>query len=133
MNPESVTSTAASEWPQKRDEFDRASEDIAGQFEIPGENFQIGVDEALFMTNNARIWDEFVRDEGHRLVGALKQKTDPAAQIELAYWTIFSRPPTAEEQTECEAFLAKYGADTSKALRQFVWSLISSPEMRFNY
>lgn len=133
LNPEMLTSTSAPEWTNRRDELDRAAEDIAGQFEIPGENFQIGVDEALFMTNNAKIWDEFARDENHRLVGALKQKSDDAANIELAYWTIFSRPPTAEERSDCESFLAQHNADPVKGLRQLVWSLLVSPELRFNY
>jgi hypothetical protein len=133
INPDTTITTSAPEWPQRRDELDRQAEDLIGQFEVPGENFQVGVDEALFVTNSPRIWDEFVRDEEHRLVGVVKRQSEPGAQIDLAFWTICSRSPSADERAECEAFLTKYGSDQVRGIRQLVWSLLASPELRFNH
>ena len=133
MNPETILDTASPEWAGRRDEFERQSDDLANQFEVPGENFQIGVDEALLFSNNARIWDDYVRDEGASLIGCLKSKGDRSAQIDLAFWTVLSRPALAEERSSCEAFLTQRETNVLLGLRQLVWSLLASPELRFNH
>ena len=133
LNPETMTATSAPDWPNRRDELERQADDLANQFEVPGENFQIGVDEALLFTNNAKLWDDYVRDDGSTLVGCLKQKPDRTAQIETAYWATLGRAPLPEEQSACDAFLAQRTANPLLGLRQLVWSLLASPELRFNH
>ena len=133
LNPETMTNTTAPEWVARRDELERQADDLANQFEVPGENFQIGIDEALLFNNNSKMWDDYVRDDGATLVGCLKPKTDRTELIETAFWTMLSRPPLAEERSDCEAFLHQKEAQPLLGLRQLVWSLLASPELRFNH
>jgi hypothetical protein len=128
-----MTATSSPEWMNRRDEFERNSDDLANQFEVPGENFQISVDEALLFNNSARMWDEFVRDDGGMLIGSLKLKADQSAQIETAFWAILGRAALPAERSACEDFLTQKAANPVLGLRQFVWSLLASPELRFNH
>ncbi len=132
-NPETIMPTTTPEWSSRRDELERNADDLANQFEVPVENFQIGVDEALLFSNSPKLWDDYVRDDGNSLVGCLKQKSDRASQIEIAFWTIFSRAPLQEERSACDEFLARRDSDHIAGIRSFVWSLLASPELRFNH
>lgn len=131
-DPQKMLATDSADWPKRREELERTAEGLAHQFEVPAENFQIGVDEALLFSNSPQMWNEFVRPDGDGLVACLKQKSDRATQIETAYWTMFSRPPMPDEQSTCDEFLNRHREDQTDGLRQFVWSLLASPELRFN-
>lgn len=130
-NPETFMPTSSPDWPKRRDDLERQAEGLAHSFEVPGENFQIGVDEALLFTNGPQMWNEFARGDGDGLAHCLKQKPDAPTQIDTAYWTVFSRPPLPEERADCEQFLTKHSTDQIGGLRQLVWSLLASPEIRF--
>lgn len=123
---------AAEEWQKRRDELERNAEGFANSFELPGENFQISVDEALLFSNSPQFVDDYVRDSSDRLVGAMKQLPDKAAQIRTAYWAALTREPSAEEISACDQFLQKR-ADPVAGLRQMAWALLTSPELRFNH
>lgn len=131
-NPDSIMPTNSPDWPKRREEMERNAEGLANSFEVPGENFQIGVDEALLLSNSAQMWNDYVRPDGDGLVACLKQKNDRTAQIETAYWTLFSRPPLPDEQSVCNEFLTRHSEDQTAGLRHLIWSLLSSPELRFN-
>ena len=120
------------EWQKRRDELERSAEGFANQFELPGENFQVGVDEALLFSNSPQFTDDYLRDSPDRLIGAIKQQTDKSTQITTAYWAAFSRAPSADEITACEQYLGKR-AEPVAGLRQMVWALLTSPELRFNH
>ena len=131
-DPDRMASTVSPEWPKRREELERNAEGLANSFEVPGENFQIGVDEALLFSNSAQMWNDFVRPDGDGLIACLKQKADRTAQIEIAYWALFSRPPLPEERSVCDEYLNRHVDDPTASLRQLVWSLLTSPELRFN-
>lgn len=132
-NPETYKPEAGGEeWQKRRDELERNSEGFASHFELPGENFQIGVDEALLFSNSSQFVDDYARDSQDRLVGAIKQQTEKSEQIATAYWAALTRAPSAEEISTCEQFLAKRGEPVA-GLRQMVWALLTSPELRFNH
>ena len=124
------------EWQKRRDELERNSEGFANQFELPGENFQVGVDEALLFSNSPQFTDDYLRDSQDRLIGAIKppadKPQDKAAQITTAYWSTLSRAPSADEISACEQYLGKR-AEPVVGLRQMVWALLTSPELRFNH
>jgi hypothetical protein len=120
------------EWQKRRDELERSSEGFANQFELPGDNFQIGVDEALLFSNSPQFTDEYLRDSPDRLVGAIKPLPDKTAQVTTAYWATLSRAPSADEIAACEQYLGKR-EDPVVGLRQMVWALLTSPELRFNH
>ena len=123
---------AAEDWQKRRDDLERSCEGFANQFELPGENFQVGVDEALLFSNSPQFTDDYLRDSGDRLVGVIKAQPDRGAQINTAYWSALSRAPSADEVAACEHFMAKR-TEPVAGLRQMVWALLTSPELRFNH
>jgi hypothetical protein len=106
---------------------------FADQFQQPGEDFQVGVGEALLFSNGDRIAKEFLGDGGDRLVGRLKQLKESRERIDLAVRNVLSRPPTADEVKTFEEYLARRADRPAEACRQLVWALLASPEFRFNY
>lgn len=132
-NPDSYKpEVGGDEWQKRRDELERNAEGFANQFEQPGENFQVGVDEALLFSNSPQFFDDYVRDSQDRLVGAIRQQPDKTAQITTAYWAALTRAPSAEEIAACNQYLEKR-TEPVAGLRQMVWALLTNPELRFNH
>ena len=132
-NPDSYKpEVGGDEWQKRRDELERNAEGFANQFEWPGEYFQVGVDEALLFSNSPQFFDDYVRDSQDRLVGAIRQQPDKTAQITTAYWAALTRAPSAEEIAACNQYLEKR-TEPVAGLRQMVWALLTSPELRFNH
>ena len=102
-------------------------------FELPGDDFQVSVDESLLFSNNERIERELLRTDKDALVGKLIATEDRAAAIDTACWTINSRPPSPEEAEQLTAFLAARADRLPEAYRQLVWAMLASSECRFNY
>lgn len=123
----------AQQWAQRREQLENAANGWANMFEVPGEGFQVAVDEALLFTNNKRIEDEFLRDSGDRLVGHLKTLSDDSAMIDAAFWSVNSRLPRDDERAALNDYLQKHSADRVVAIRQLVWALLTSPELRVSY
>ena len=121
------------EWIARREQLENGSNGYAAFFEMPGENFQVAVDEALLFSNSKRIEDELLRDSKTEIVGYLKSLSDNAAVIEAAFQTICSRPPRDDERAAIDDYLQKHSADRATAIRQIVWALLTGPEMRFSY
>ena len=124
------------DWQKRREELERNSEGFANQFELPGENFQVGVDEALLFSNSPQFTDDYLRDSQDRLIGTIKPQPDKpqdkTVQITTAYWATLSRAPSADEISTCEQYLGKREEPVA-GLRQMVWALLTSPELRFNH
>jgi hypothetical protein len=127
------TSVEDSKWAELRKNWENAAEGIAGQLEQPGENFQVSVDEALLFSNNERVERDYLRDSGDKLVGQLKTFEALEDGIAAAYQATLSRDPSAEELTAFRNYLGDRADRPVEGLQQIVWSLITSPEMRFNY
>jgi hypothetical protein len=123
----------AEDWKKERTGLENGANGWANQFEIPGENFQVAVDEALFFSNNDRIDNDLLRDSGDRLVGHIKELKDPAAAVTVAFEAVNSRQPTNDELTAMREYLESRKENESAALKQVVWALLTSPELRFNY
>jgi hypothetical protein len=123
----------AEDWKKERTGLENGANGWANQFEIPGENFQVAVDEALFFSNNDRIDNDLLRDSGDRLVGHIKELKNPAAAVKAAFEAVNSRQPTNDELTAMREYLESRKENESAALKQVVWALLTSPELRFNY
>jgi hypothetical protein len=121
------------EWAARREQLENAANGYAAMFEMPGENFQIAVDEALLFANSQRIEEELLRDAKSEIVGYLKSLPNQGAVIETAFRSICSRSPTDDERAAIQDYLQKHAADRTAAIRQFVWALLTGPEMRFSY
>ena len=124
---------SAEDWKKERGGLEGAANGWANQFEIPGDNFQVAVDEALFFSNNDRIDNDLLRDSGDRLVGHLKAIEDPAEAVTAAFEAVNSRQPTADERKAIIEYLASRTEDRPAAMKQVVWALLTGPELRFNH
>lgn len=120
-------------WTKKREDLENQSNGMASQIEMPGEHFQVSVDEALLFSNNDRVRNEYLRDSGDRLVGYLKEIDDNQKVVKAAFLSVFSRQPDADELAAFESYLSKRGEDRLEGIKQIVWALIASPEIRFVY
>jgi hypothetical protein len=133
-NPDKLPADMQPEELERRIEsFENAARGIAGALEQPGEDFQVSVTEALYFSNNDRVRNDLLRDSGDTLVGKLKTLGDNRQVIETAVWSAFGRPPEEEEFEALDAYLREREDRRDEALRQLVWSLLTSSELRFNY
>ena len=119
-------------WQNDRKSLENSANGFASMIEYPGEHFQIGVDEALLMSNSDRIQNDYLRDSGDRIVGYLKNMKTAKEKIEAAFWAICSRAPQPEEMVAFEQYLSKR-EDNVDNWKHVLWALIAGPELRFNY
>jgi hypothetical protein len=118
---------------QQMESLEREGRGLGSSFELPGADFQVGVDEALLLTNGEKVAADLLRDAKDTLVGKLGELSDPKAAAELAVWNVLSRSPTDEELTALTDYLAKRADRPAEARRQLVWALLTSSECRFNH
>jgi hypothetical protein len=124
----------------KPEEFDKRLQGVeasaagfARLFDQPGDDFQVGVSEALLFSNGDRIQKELLTDGGDRLLNRLQQLKNGDEAIELAVRTILCRPPREEERKVLVEYLRQRADRPAEARRQMVWALLTSAEFRFNY
>ena len=103
------------------------------EFEQPGENFQIAVDEALFFSNSDRVQNELLRDSDDRLLGYLKKVEDQSKAIAELWMTVLNRSPQPDEVASANAWLDRIPEKKEESRRQLLWALLAGPEFRFNY
>jgi len=133
-NPDQLPGPVKPEdWSTKREELEKRSNGLAQTLEIPGDNFQVSVDEALLFSNGERITNEYLRDGSGDLVGYLKALDDNGALIDSAFMSVLSREPVDVEREAYAAYLADRSDRRVDAIRQVVWTLLTSPEFRFNH
>ena len=123
----------AAETEKRLESIVNSARGLMDSFELPGDDFQVSVDESLLFSNNERIERELLRKDKDALVGKLAATDDRAAAIDTACWTIYSRPPSAEESEQLAMFLAARADRLPDAYRQLVWAMLASSECRFNF
>ena len=124
---------ACEEWAKVRETLEKQANGWVREFEQPGENFQVAVDEALFFSNNARVQDDFLRDSGDRLVGYLRT-LDNDTQLADALWrAVLNRGPKDAEINAALEWLQRRNEDRVDTIRQLSWTLLAGPEFRFNH
>ncbi len=109
-----------------------SSRGLASAIARPGEDYQIGAAEALFMSNGTKL-NELLGDGDDRLVGRIAKQRDHRAQVELAVRNVLSRSPDPDEIALLGEFLAHREDRPVEAARQLVWALLASGEFRFNH
>ena len=124
---------AADTWPAKRRQLEDRTSHYLREFERPGENFSVAVDEALLFANSDRIRNDFIRDGNDRLFGDLKKQTDHSEMIRMACLSILSREPEPTEIAAISEFLAARTDRRDAGIRDMLWALMTSPELRFNH
>jgi hypothetical protein len=113
--------------------LENSARGLAGAFEQPRDDFQIGVTEALFFSNGDRIQREYLADGGDRLVGELKTIKDPGALVDSLVQGVLGRPASPTEKGLLTDYYARRKERPADALRQMTWALLASPEFRFNH
>jgi hypothetical protein len=121
------------EWANRRKEFENHSQHLANQLENPGDNFQVGVNEALFFNNNQHVQNDLLNEGGDRLLGLVKTIPDRSEQLKTVYQNVFSRQPDPEEVTAINQYLESRADRLNAGWQQVVWSMLTSSESRFNY
>lgn len=120
-------------WPTKRRELEDRSQGYTNLFELPGEYFNVAVDEALLFANSDRIRNDFLRDGNDRLTGYLKKQGDSQQTVRTAFLAVLSREPDAAELQTFNEFLQSRADRPAEGIRDLLWALITSPELRFNH
>ena len=128
--PEDVLSP---DWAKRRLDLENHSQHLANQLEVPSDNFQVGVSEALFFANNQHVQNDLLNEGGDRLAGVLKTIPDRQEQLKLAFWTVYTRHPEPEEAAAISQFLDARADRQNVAWQQVIWSLLTSSELRFNH
>jgi hypothetical protein len=133
-DPQSIPATLKpEEFDQRLQGLESSAVGYASLFEQPGDDFQVGVSEALLFSNGARIQKELLADGADRLLGRLKQIKNPEEVIDTAVRAILCRPPRDEERKLLGDYLQQRADRPAEARRQLVWALLTSAEFRFNY
>jgi hypothetical protein len=117
---------------RRADDLARRGNSLASAFARPGEPYQIGVAEALLLSNGDRL-NDLLNDGGDRLVGRLAKSTNRDEQVDLAYRSILSRPADDEERTLLADFLDQHQENPVEGCRELVWALLTGAEFRFNH
>lgn len=123
----------AEEWSKRRTDLENQANGWVREFEQPGENFQIAVDEALFFSNSDRVQNELLRDSDDRLLGYLKKVEDQSKAIAELWMTVLNRSPQPDEVASANAWLDRIPEKKEESRRQLLWALLAGPEFRFNY
>jgi hypothetical protein len=112
------------------DALEREAQKVFGKLiEQPRDELPIGITEALRLSNDAGL----LLATGDQLIPALVSLKTRQQQITEAYWTVLSRPPSAEESALLGAYLDEHKDRQAAALEHIVWALLNSPELRFNH
>lgn len=107
---------------------------FAGLFGVVGiqtSRFDASANQALFLRNGAAV-QGWITSGGGRLTSRLLT-LDPQHLADEFYFSVFSRPPTVEENEFVISFLEQHHDDRESAIGQLVWAALSSAEFRFNH
>ena len=107
---------------------------FVGFFGVTGiqtSQFDASANQALFLRNGTEL-QSWLEPKGQRLTEQLLS-LDPPKLVEEFYFSVFSRPPTAEENQQVSLYLEEHHDDKAAAIRQLVWAALSSAEFRFNH
>jgi hypothetical protein len=130
-DPEALpTESAALE--KRLETLEKSVENLASLFARPGDNFQVGVSEAMLFANNQGLQKELLDGNG-TLVTRMLQLPDLSRRAELAVRTVLSRPPQGNEIQVLTEYLRRREDRAQAGCQQVVWALLTSAEFRFNH
>jgi hypothetical protein len=130
-SPQSLPEDRA-ELEKRIEALDKASDKLAKNFPIPGDNFQVGASEALLFNNNEEMQKELL-DGPTSLVVRLQALSDPRERADLAVRVVLGRAPRSEEVQALADYLSRRQDRPAAACQQIVWALLTSAEFRFNH
>jgi hypothetical protein len=126
-------------WPAERqkleariDAVEKAASGLASLFPQPGNNFQVGVAEAMLFANNEALQKSLLEGAG-TLTDRMKQEPDFTKRADLAVRTVLSRPGRRDELQVLVGYMQRRQDRPDAACQQVVWALLTSAELRFNH
>jgi hypothetical protein len=123
--------------PEEQEKFieqvERSGQSWAGSLQRPGDDFQVGVDEALLFSNSERVHNELLSTGGDRLLKSLLEIKDTRELVTTAVWNILSRAPAPRELDLLAGYIGQRADRQAEAVKQMVWALLTSTEFRFNH
>lgn len=132
-HPEKLKDKIETNWEQTRGQLEGRSEHFAQRTEIPGENFQTPVSEALWFSNSEEMQNQYLSTDNNHLVGYLKEIESDSEVISNAFAVILGRPPIQEEHDTLSQYLNSRAGQRAETIQQIAWVLLCSPEFRFNH
>ena len=102
-------------------------------YERPGDTFQFSVDEALMLSNDARIDSDILNPGRSSLLKSIEATEDFQSRLDLVYRWVYGREATDEEASAIRAYVDRPDRDVEARWRQVVWATLTSPEARFNF
>jgi hypothetical protein len=118
---------------KKLEQLENGARGFAANIAMPADDFQVGVNEALLFTNNAKVVQEFLGEAPGTLLGRVKEIKDTKQAVDLVIRSVCCRPATSEETQLLGDYLHRRADRQAEAWRQVVWALIAGAEFRFNY
>jgi hypothetical protein len=130
-----VEETLASpeDWIKRRTDIENQAGGWMREFEQPGADFQVAVDEALFFSNSDRVQNDLLRDGGDRLVGSLKTAETPELMAAELWKVVSGREPSADEVQVVQDWFARSPERRVNDIQSLVWAVLAGPEFRFNH
>jgi hypothetical protein len=113
--------------------LERNASRLAGLFVQPGDNFQVGVSEAMLFANNDSLMKEVLADGPGSLVAKLLQLPDQRQRAEMAIRAALSRSARSEEIQAIAEYLRQRPDRAQAACSQIIWALLAGSEFRFNH
>jgi hypothetical protein len=111
---------------------EKSAEGLANLFPRPGDNFQVGVSEAMMFANNEGLQKQLL--EGNDNLAARLVKTpEIEKRAELAVRAVLSRPAQPSEVKAISDYLRKREDRPMAGCQQVVWALLTTSEFRFNH
>ncbi len=117
---------------ERHKQLDDRANGLARDLDVRTDEFQSSVGESLFMSNHPSV-QQLLKPAGKNLAARLLEASDDGQLIELADWSIFSRPPAGDEPAFLSGWLAARSTDRPAACRDLAWALLTSAEFRFSH
>ena len=117
---------------ERIDAVEKSASGLANLFAQPGDNFQVGVAEAMLFANNEALQKSLLEGAG-TLTDRLKQEPELAKKADLAVRAVFGRPSRPDEMQALVGYLQRRQDRLDAACQQIVWALLTSAEFRFNH
>lgn len=111
---------------------EKTASGLSNLFAQPGDNFQVGVAEAMLFANNEALQKDLLEGASN-LTTRMKSEPDLTKRAELAVRTVLTRPARQEELTSLVGYMQRRQDRPDAASRDVVWALLTSAEFRFNH
>ncbi len=125
---------------EKPEELEKRVEDLAKggsgwvrEFPRQTGEFQLPVEEALYLSNNDRIVRDLLRTSGGTVLNRILANDDDGKNIRMLFRAVLTRIPSDEEVKLLSNYVKLHSEKPSEAWQQVLWAMLSGVEFRFNH